>query len=447
MILVGFVFFYGLKGLKNQHWLFCPPMIISFLIANSLVADYYQYEPDSRMLFLDDNFYIMTLAYTALCLTLMHIGFSKGYYSSKIGTLDARNHTADISNSTVIWYVTVVAAFGYAGHFYLTSQSGGLANYYSHAHGSAGAYTAVSAYVYSLSSFLWPALLIGYVAWKKNERKKSTYLLFLVVLIGLSLLAHTLLFGNRNGIIRFVLILGIIFTFVERKKISVSPSIVILVIMSYFIVKFMPYFRENLHIGAEVGIWRALQNLLDGKAELLTQGAILEQKLAGGHYFVGDELFVNVAIVQSAWESGTYDYGARYIFPILNMVPRFLWPEKPYLATFGVDHSELIFSVTGWYPGAGAAYSAVGHSFLSFSWFGCIAWLAVGFLSGRLFRNALVSPTLTRIGFLAAILIGSVYWATQAFVAFYFHTLVMALPFIGLNIVEKMKKPKVYCRR
>lgn len=429
-----FPVYYGYRVRRGSHFLFSPPLVLSLLLWGIFVKSYFEFDEQTLAAFLDTNFYSLTLLYTVFCLTAFCVLFERasgvpGKRSSKKDIID------NLSPSIVALFVAAIAVIGLSAQFAFAERSGGLLAFYSEAHGSAGAYSTTSAYLHALPTFLWPALLMCYVFWFRGVRYRRYYLA-LFLLVGIALFAHTFLFGNRNGVIRFCLIIGGAYVFLVRPSLQRALPLIGLLLVAVGIVLVLPHIREHLHLGSEVGPSQALLEYLQQESKPLISPE------RGGH-----ELFFNVAVIQSAAISSTYDYGAAYIYPFINFIPRFWWPDKPYEIEFGVNIFTLTQSVTGWYAGNGAAVNAVAHSFLAFSWLGWVPWLILGYWSGREFRAVADEPSLLNLGKFLSVLLGVVYWGTQSFSAFFFNWFFMIVPFYGLMLVAPMQRLFVRRRR
>ena len=186
----------------------------------------------------------------------------------------------------------------------------------------------------------------------------------------------------------------------------------------------LPHIRHSTHLGSNVSVLDAISDYWNGSHQ-----PTYVDRTSTGH-----ELFFNVAIIEAASKTGQHDWGAAYLYPIVNFVPRAVWPDKPSWYTFGTNPFEVVQASSSWRVRNGAAINQVGLSFFSFGWLGSLLWGIFGWVSGRLFARARDNPTLLPLGFYASILLASVYWGTQSFMAVFFGWFYVALPFVGLAI-------------
>ena len=432
-ILGLFVVIYGLRAIRDARHVFSPALLVSALTFGVFVKSYFEFEPVVLAVFLDQDYYFMTLCYTALC--LLAFCLMQEYGRRRPLTPSALDNAADrLPVYLIVSYVSILGVVGFAAQLAVASLAGGVTEYYSVAHGGAADVSGMSAYVHGLPNFMWPALIIGYVTLKTRSMPPALRLVLMIVTgaVGLALFAHTFLFGNRNGIIRFCLIFGAVYAFVNRPTMAKSLPLFVGLAFGGICVSVVAEIRQHLHLGSEV-------SLVDALGEYFTRS-----KDAGGiklyaDYLGGHELFINVATVQATWVTGEHDYGATYIYPLINFIPRAWWPEKPYATQFSIDFFSLIPTVTGWQPGYGSAIGAVGESFLALSWFGFIPWAVVGFFSGRYINRCWTSPTVMNLGLLSAVLVGLVFWATQTFVGFFNGWFFTVAPFYGLRLLARVR--------
>lgn len=425
----GFVVFYALRPLQDTTNMFAPPLIVALLTFGILVKSYFDFDDLSKAVLLNVDAYIMTLAYAVLCMIVLCLAYEAGVRRPS----DSKSSTEvdELSRTVVTGYVILIGLIGFGAQYLIVGSAGGFAEAYSQAHGAGMGYENQSNYLNALPNFMWPALLIGYATMARKGR--SPILLAATVVIGAALFAHTFLFGNRNGIIRFCIILGGAYAFIHRPSLKKSLPLIGMLLFGALTVDIIGRIRGDLHLGSDVSLVDAISNYFT------------EQKERGGYKYInweagGHEFFFNVAVVQSAWQMGTYDYGAQYIFPFINFIPRAWWPDKPIEFQFVVDYFELSRSVTGWDPGAGAAPSCVGLSFLAFSWLGCIPWGIFGYVCGRIVRAARDEASLMNLGWLISCLLGSIYWGTQGFSSVFFAVFFTIMPFYGLRVLAAFRR-------
>lgn len=429
LAIIGILAAYGLRVLRDVRFVFAPPLISAMLIAGILIRSWFEFDSAAKEALLDMDYYFITLIYALLCLSLFSWGFERGFALTRAAPQQV-NAANTLPPIICLLTAAAVAAVGFAGQFVVAQAAGGLVAYYSVAHGGAVDYSGMSGYIHGLPNFIWAAMAIVFaVILLSPESSLSARMLFAILL--LAVVANTYLFGNRNGVVRLAMILGGMYVFVKRPNFTRSLPIYVALGFGAIVILVLPNIRNETHLGSDVSLFQAVKNFLQVRED--NDGYIDISTERGGH-----EFFFNVAVVQSSWITGTYDYGASYIYPFINFIPRSIWPEKPYETEFVVNVFDLTYSVTGWWAGAGAAWSAIGHSFLAFSWAGALVWGLVGHISGKVFGRAWAIPNLMNLGALVSLLIALVFWGTQSFSAFFFAWFFTHMPFFALSVVAWM---------
>ena len=416
---------YGKRVWISSEHLVAPPLVLSFVLIYVFIIGYLEHSEQEIRAFMSHEYYLLTLAYTILSLILFCVGYEHGTRTQF--DVDARiSYTKKLLSFRRVYSIGV-AALGVAGLLVFLQLSGGVRAFYSAAHGSGGAWVTTSAYIHSLPTFLWPAMLMMYWLWERSERTDRAIFFGLLGLVVL-LAVHTYLMGNRNGVIRFCLFLGGTYILMKRPKGRQFATLIAVLLIAVAFVKVLPHIRDATHLGSERSVVEALDDYLKKKPE---------RRRTISNRSSGSELFYNVAIVKGVSETGKIGFGAQYIYVVINFVPRFVWPEKPYRANFGVSAKKTAQRATRWRVRNGAAINAVGHSFLEFWWLGSLVWAVLGYGCGRRFRLAQINPTLHNVGYFLALDLSIVYWATQSFTAFFCGWFFVAAPLYGLRLLEQ----------
>jgi hypothetical protein len=429
-VLTAFVVYNGLKVFKSTLYLFSPALIVSLATWGILVKSYFDFDEGTRRAFLDPDYYLIAMIYAVLCLLAFQLMFNRAQLSRNIKITEVDRAVDYLPQSVLTVYVAAIGLIGVYANYYVASAAGGFAAYYSGAHGSAVDFTQMSAYVHALPTLVWAAMLMGYVAYVRNN-KSNTMLLAITLGFAALLITHTFLFGNRNGIIRLTLFIGSAYVFIYRPSFIKALPLIALLGVAVVATLTIAYIRGDTHLGSEISLLEALNNYWERKES--SGGYLQVRDEAAGH-----EFFFNVAVIEASWRTSVYDYGAPYLFVLINFIPRQWWPSKPTEVEFGVPYFELVEQVVGWPPGEGAAPSQLGLTFLSFSWFGCLLWAAFGYACGRAFRRANLHPSIVNLGLLGSILIATVFWGTQGWNSTFFAWLMTASPFFGLKLYAKL---------
>jgi hypothetical protein len=303
---------------------------------------------------------------------------------------------------------------------YFVSLSGGFSEYYSAIHGSAGVWTQTTAYIYCAVYLLFSGCAV--LAWVQAQGRLG--------LPGLALLGGAvgyLIFdawmtGSRGYVLRLGLLFCVYLLFWRRPQVARTGRsgrsqmlvVTILVLLPVLFVV-LPLFRSASHLGAEHSLVDALVAVVET--------ATLRKEAGPGH-----EVVFAAGLVQAAWEQNAIDYGYLWLHPLVNVVPRIWWPEKPYVAEFSFDEFLLIGSNFGWMPTDGAAPTGLADAFVRFSWLSPLVWVLFGWMGARLFQRARLRRDLKSVSYFFCYLVGLSYMVTQGFTAAVYATLFMALP-------------------
>jgi oligosaccharide repeat unit polymerase len=427
----GVLVLYLWKGVLDVRNAFAPPLIVAGLMFNSFILAYFEFDESTLTYLLDPYYYSIALLYGLFCLVMFSVTYEMGV--AREAKRAAHVENADyVPQRLLIAYVSALSLVGLYAQYYVASFSGGLTAYYSQAHGAAGDWENISGYIHALPSILWAALAIAFTL-HMTAPKSSRYVLALVIVLVAALGANTFLFGNRNGMIRFMIILGGVYVFVKRPTFIKSLPVIGLLIGAAAVTQVIAYIRGDLHLGSDVGLMDAISNYFSRREEA---GGKLTINYDSG---AGHELFFNIAVIQTSLINSLYDFGLDYLFPIVNFVPRGWWPGKPNQVEFnGLLMFEAVRQTTGWNPGNGAAYGALGHTFVAFSWFGSLLWGLLGYVSGKTFARARRFPSIMNMGMLLSVNIALVFWITQSYNAFFWAWFITACSYFGLRLFARL---------
>jgi hypothetical protein len=303
-------------------------------------------------------------------------------------------------------YAVALIGIGFAAQAAFIARSGGFLAYYGAPHGSAGAWADTSAYLYSLSLFMFPAmcLLCGLLVRHGLPGWSAPIALLAAVLYSAF---DAFVFGSRGDTIRLFLLLLLPSLFlagrvraVRRLRILLATAVAMTAVLLY------PHVRDAVHLGAE-------KSLVQAVSEVFAQPAVsLDPSRMTGH-----ELFYAAAVIEAASARDAYDYGFRWAYPFVNLVPRAWWPDKPYAPEWSIDRARLVQQHAGWVVAGGASTTGVADAFLAFSWLSVAVWLAFGWWGGAIWARATAANGVLDVACLWAFLMIAVYFVNQGYIA------------------------------
>jgi hypothetical protein len=141
------------RFLVDPRELFSPKTVVSGGFVGLYVASYYFVSSDSRDAFMTVDAYLKLLQLAVLACYAFWIGFMLGYAAAT-----PRKHP--FHGQVVCWYAIVLIAIAFVGQAAFIAKSGGFLALYGARHGSGGAWAGTSAYLYSLSTFMFVAMCL-----------------------------------------------------------------------------------------------------------------------------------------------------------------------------------------------------------------------------------------------------------------------------------------------
>lgn len=381
--------------------LLSPLSLVAFGFSWFYVGMYYALPDTVRTLYINPTGYRILITLALFSLVAFAVGFGLGKQRKY-----PANHHRPVDPRLALRFAVILLVVAFLLWTTFIEISGGYLHFYSAIHGHAGRWAQTSAYIYTWKLFLYPAVFIIYLAYLDRMAKpwhKALLLLSLAYLV-----ADAYLMGSRGAWVRLMVVLAVPRLYLHTRRHLSRRAIYALVPAIAALILVTPFIRNYTAIGKH---HRA--NLFDLATNVLSSRDVL----VGG--VIGNELVVGTGLVTGAEQTGTVEYGLDWLGPLINFIPRQLYPEKSHLLSY-VDYRALIAKGMGAVPAGGAAFTGVPGTFLEFNWLAPLAWLAFGWWGGLRYRAARSHPDWVNGGYLAAYLIGLVYLVTQGFgAAFY----------------------------
>jgi hypothetical protein len=387
-------------GAKPRE-LLSPLSVVAFGFSWFYVGMYYALPATSRGLYINPTGYRILITVALLSLVAFAAGFGLGkrrrYPADKHRSVDPR---------LALRFAVILLVVAFSLWTTFIEISGGYLHFYSAIHGHAGRWAQTSAYIYTWKLFLYPAVFVIYLAYLDRMAKPWHGAVLLLSFAYLA--ADAYLMGSRGGWVRLMIVLAVPRLYLHTRRHLSRRAIYVLVPAIAALILVTPFIRNYTAIGKHhrTDLFKLASNILSSR-----------DVLVGG--VIGNELVVGTGLVTGAAQTATVGYGLDWLQPLINFIPRQIYPEKGHILSH-VDRTALITKGMGAVPAGGSAFTGVPDTFLEFKWLAPLAWLAFGWWGGLRYRAVLSCPDWVNGGYLAAYLIGLVYLVTQGFgAAFY----------------------------
>jgi hypothetical protein len=402
----------------------CSPLtVVAGGFVGLYVASYYFTSDHDRDAFLTVDGYFTLLLLAVLAEYALWAGFV-------LGSAVATRRELPFHRPTVCRYGVALIGAGLAARAVFIQKSGGFLAFFGAPHGAGGIWADTSAYLYALSTLMFPAMCLLGGMWVRDGLPGA--LPRVAFLGGLLYCAfEAFVFGNRGDTIRLFLLLLLPPLFLARRLHVSRRSILMATAGALSVVLLFPYLREALYLGAEKSLVEAVSDVFAEPTVSLDPAKV-----------TGQELFYAAALVAGTRERGIYDYGYTCIYPFINLVPRAWWPDKPYFRDWSIQ-PQLVKQSAGWTVAGGAATTGVADAFSSFSWFSLIVWLLGGWWGGMTWRRATTTNSVIDVACLWAFLMIAVFFVTQGYIAAWHAWLFHMVPiwFLGLLMPAMAARP------
>jgi len=277
----------------------------------------------------------------------------------------------------------LLAAVGSFIFSFFIQSSGGINVFYGAPHATGGAWQEQTAYIYFAEYLVYPGLVLMILTCVR--RKGSAIRWFPILLFSLLMLMHSILIASRGVFFSLVVSVGLSY-YLSKKKMPNVRTVIIGGIIVGLIVLLLVGYRDLLYLGEPASTY---QRTTFNEA-LFSTVELNESSIMNG--YTGNEFIFSAAIIDTLDKLQKYHLGINWIYRVTaHMIPRILWPDKPYAwDSPGIDGAD-IFSEVGYKVSLGAAPGIVGDLYLQFGLAAVFFFFLLGWVSAYLFKKVRVS--------------------------------------------------------
>jgi hypothetical protein len=258
----------------------CSPLtVVPGGFVGLYVASYYFTSDHDRDAFMTIDGYFNLLLLAVLAEYAVWAGFV-------LGCAAATRRELPFHQPTVCWYAVALIATGLAARAVFIQKSGGFLAFFGAPHGAGGIWVDTSAYLYALSTLMFPAMCLLGGMWVRDGLPGALPRVAFCAAFLYSAF-EAFVFGNRGDTIRLFLLLLLPPLFLARRLHVSRRSILTATAVALGVVLLFPYLREALYLGAEKSLVQAVSDVFAEPTVSLDQSKV-----------TGQELFYAAALVE-----------------------------------------------------------------------------------------------------------------------------------------------------
>lgn len=377
-----------LRGYRSGaiNWTRCS-FLASFSVVGLYIFDNFRIPSRIRSAFYSeiDYHYLLALSFLFILSLILGEFIGQKAYASRQRRRDVSVRKTMTADRHEEFHQYLLAAFillviGIAAKVIFVQVSGGFASMYGAAHGEGKIFT--TAYLYKMPEILFSAFslfLILRFRYRKYFKFRHSMALFCLLAF---LLFDAVVGSSRGDLLRIAL--ALIIPIVTYRSLSMLQKNRLLIVGSLAVMAMVlaPYVRNSVYLGSDLSFVDAVST-----ADVLS---VRDDYSTGHVYLEGKHTIFAANIVGAVVSDPQPNFGFRWVFPIVNLVPRTLWPDKPYRYEWVYDFYDS-YSDYSRVPMPSGAYP--GGMVTSFSEFWILApliWIAMGCL-GAIIRSRALS--------------------------------------------------------
>ncbi|MEQ8262162.1 hypothetical protein [Pseudohaliea sp.] len=363
-----FLFYRGLAGRGFETW-----MSFSFLtfiaVIGLYVYDFLRMPGYMRWYFITPDEYSILLLLSGIFVLCVMAGEYAGRRMVARKKVHVEKPRLYLQIAALLFFV------GAVGMAVFISQSGGFLAKYSATHGASANFT--TAYIYRLPLSLFTAIFILMIH-RLSGRSISRTLKLLMVFGAVFLFFDAFTQGKRGNTIRFVLLILVpfyVYGYLTRAR--QLPALLLLG-TAMVLLNFLPYLRQATSLSTLGNFTEVVRNLPE-----LSDKTGREMRV----YLEGKHVIFAANTLSGAMERYDPNYGVRWTFPIVNLIPRAVWADKPSRYDMGTTTYQVFDSTEDFFIPSGSHTGGMVESFIEWGLFVVFFWFFFGFIGGYLLKH------------------------------------------------------------
>lgn len=304
----------------------------------------------------------------------------------------------------------LLCAVGSISYAYMVSIGGGLDTVYARAHGSA---KASSGYVREAFFLIIPGLMLILVS--SSGRKLRRPDLMWLAGCAAPMAFHSVISASRGPTFMVLVTLAVGYYVVRDRRPPLVVTFTSLGTLGVLLLLLVTH-REMIHFGSERLEFRGVDAVV----------GFVGRPTPGNEYVFGSGVVIDSSI------RGDYQWGARYVIQtVIRAIPKEIWPSQyedsaEFFGIKGVQTWALgdLTDTLGWSATRGASMSLLADVWKQLWWFGLILLVALGWLHGYVWRRAVTSGRIWKLG-LVMLLAVSIFTTQQTLQAMLFRAMWM----------------------
>lgn len=256
--------------------------------------------------------------------------------------------------------------------------SGGFESAFSGVHGEGLSFEETTAYLYKSPYWILSGLSMMIVSGARLRR--SRWHLCISIGFGIILYCYAILVSSRGLTFATTATLLVSYALGKRARVSVAKVAPVWLAAGMLVLLILGY-RGVLHLGGSLNDAPDLGAALKASLEIESTATLRQH--------TGREFIFHASVLDTVDTTKKCHFGIPWVYMFtVHVIPRIVWPEKPYnLYSPGITRDDIT-QVTGLRVAHGAAAGIVADAYTHFGPLSMVLFFLIGCASGRLFMRA-----------------------------------------------------------